>query len=163
MSRGRAGSECRGRALSALCPRRCRRVRMCLRGSRRVLEDVRLLLGSEWWTLAAGVDAKLEADSGWLYARRTFRRREMNDIAVALEHVHLLNCLNWLHIEFLQGCLELLVVCTAGLVHFLDLASRCALATVCSSCQPLCKLFLRTTSGSHPVRNCPTERASFNS
>lgn len=52
----------------------------------------------------------------------------MNDIAVALEHVDLLNRLDWLDIELLQRCLELLVVGAGAPGDLLDLPSRCAFA-----------------------------------
>lgn len=54
----------------------------------------------------------------------------MNDVAVALEHVDLLNCLDRLNIELLERCLQLLVVGTSSLVDLLDLASWCTLAPV---------------------------------
>lgn len=41
---------------------------------------------------------------------RTFRGSEVNDIAILLEHVDLLDCLNWLDVELLQRRLQLLVV-----------------------------------------------------
>jgi hypothetical protein len=45
---------------------------------------------------------------------RTLGSGEVDDVAVALEHVHLLNCLDGLHVELLQGSLELLVVVGAS-------------------------------------------------
>ena len=60
----------------------------------------------------------------------TLWRGEMNDVAVRLEHVDLLNCLNWLHVHLLQGRLQLLVVGARALVDLLDLSSRGALASV---------------------------------
>ena len=54
----------------------------------------------------------------------------MNDIAVALEHVDLLNRLDGLYIELLQGCLKLLVVGATALVDLLDLPSGGAFAAV---------------------------------
>lgn len=54
----------------------------------------------------------------------------MNDVAVALEHVDLLNLLNGLNIQLLEVCLQLLVIGTSSLVDLLDLASRGTLASV---------------------------------
>lgn len=54
----------------------------------------------------------------------------MDDVAIGLEHVDLLNSLDRLDIELLERCLQLLVVHTRALVHLLDLSSRCALSTV---------------------------------
>lgn len=59
----------------------------------------------------------------------------MNDVPVLLEHVHLLNGLDGLHIEFLERGLELLVVGAGALVDLLDLSSRRTLATSQSTCQ----------------------------
>lgn len=53
----------------------------------------------------------------------------MNHIAVLLEHVDLLNCLDRLDVELLQGLLELAVVGSRCLVHLLGLPAWCALAT----------------------------------
>lgn len=46
----------------------------------------------------------------------------MDDVAIALEHVDLLNGLNRLNIEFLQRSLELLVIGAGALVDLLDLS-----------------------------------------
>jgi len=54
----------------------------------------------------------------------------VNDVAVALEHVDLLNLLNGLNIQLLEVCLQLLVIGTSSLVDLLDLASRGTLASV---------------------------------
>lgn len=56
--------------------------------------------------------------------------REVNNVAVTLEHVDLLNCLDWLHIELLQRGLELLVVGAGALVDLLNLPPWCAFAAV---------------------------------
>ena len=56
----------------------------------------------------------------------------MDDIAVALEHVDLLDCLDRLNIHLLQRRLELLVICTSALVHLLDLSSWSTLAAIIS-------------------------------
>ena len=53
----------------------------------------------------------------------------MDDVAVALEHVHLLDGLDGLHVHFLKCGLQFLVICTRALVHFLRLASRGAFAS----------------------------------
>ena len=58
----------------------------------------------------------------------TFRSSEMNHIAVFLKHVDLLNRLNGLHIELLQGSLQLLVVSARRLMHFLLFSSWCSFA-----------------------------------
>jgi hypothetical protein len=54
----------------------------------------------------------------------------VNDVSIGLEHVDLLNCLDWLNIELLQGCLQLLVVHSGALVDLLDLSSGCTLSTI---------------------------------
>ena len=54
----------------------------------------------------------------------------MDDVAVSLEHVDLLNSLDWLNIELLERRLQLLVIHSCALVDLLDLSSRCALSTV---------------------------------
>lgn len=53
----------------------------------------------------------------------TLRSSEVNDVAVFFEHIDFFNCLDGLDVEFLQGCLELLVVRTGCLVDFLHLPS----------------------------------------
>lgn len=60
----------------------------------------------------------------------TFRCRKVDHVAVALEHVDLLDRLDGLHVELLERALQLLVVGSAGLVDLLDLASWCSLASV---------------------------------
>ena len=65
-----------------------------------------------------------------LEARLTLWRREVNDIAITLEHVDLLDSLNWLHVEFLQRRLQLLVIGASALVDLFDFSPRCALAAV---------------------------------
>lgn len=52
----------------------------------------------------------------------------MNDVSIRLEHVDLLNGLNWLHVHLLEHSLELLVIGTRALVDLLDLSSRGSLA-----------------------------------
>ena len=54
----------------------------------------------------------------------------MDDVAVLLEHVDLLDGLDGLDVHLLQGGLKLLVVGTSGLVDLLDLAAGSALASV---------------------------------
>lgn len=72
----------------------------------------------------------------------------MDDVPVRLEHVDLLNRLDWLNVELLEGCLQLLVVHACALMHLLDLSSRCALPTIqCQQFQTLCTpLYLITES-----------------
>lgn len=62
--------------------------------------------------------------------QRTFRSREVNDVAIALEHVDLLDLLDGLNIQFLEVCLQLLVVGAGCLVDLLDLTPRSTLASV---------------------------------
>ena len=54
----------------------------------------------------------------------------MDDVAVLLEHVDLLDSLDGLHVHLLQGCLQLLVVGAGGLVDPLGLTAGSALASV---------------------------------
>lgn len=61
----------------------------------------------------------------------------MNDIAVTLEHVDLLNLLNGLNVQFLEVRLQLLVVGSSSLVDLLDLASRSSLASIVKVCVSL--------------------------
>lgn len=60
---------------------------------------------------------------------------EVNDIAVLLEHVDLLDGLDGLDVHLLQGSLKLLVVGASGLVDLLDLTAGSTLASVNESCQ----------------------------
>ena len=54
----------------------------------------------------------------------------MDHIAVLLEHVDLLDCLDGLHVHLLQRGLQFLVVGAGALVHFFRLAARSAFASV---------------------------------
>ena len=54
----------------------------------------------------------------------------MDDVSVALEHVHLLNGLDGLDVKLLKGSLQLLVVGSGALVHLLDLPAGCAFASI---------------------------------
>ena len=54
----------------------------------------------------------------------------MNDVAVALEHVDLLDGGDGLHVHLLERGLQFLVVGARGLVHLLDLSPGGALAAV---------------------------------
>lgn len=54
----------------------------------------------------------------------------MDDVAVLLEHVDLLNSLDGLDVQLLEGGLELLVVGISGPVDLLDLAAGSALASI---------------------------------
>jgi len=60
----------------------------------------------------------------------TFGSRKVNDIAIALEHVDLLDCLDWLYVQLLERCLQLPVICACTLVHLLNLPPWCALASI---------------------------------
>ena len=62
----------------------------------------------------------------------------MYDVAVLLEHVHLLNCLDRLNIEFLQRGLQLSIVGAWGLVNFLLFPPRCSFAPVSSRKSAFC-------------------------
>ena len=55
---------------------------------------------------------------------------EVDDVAVALEHVDLLDGLDGLDVHLLKSSLELLVVTTTASVDLLDLSSGGALAAV---------------------------------
>lgn len=63
-------------------------------------------------------------------AKLTLGCREVDDVAVALEHVDLLDGLDGLDVELLQGGLELLVVTAGALVDLLDLPARSTLASI---------------------------------
>jgi len=69
----------------------------------------------------------------------------VDDVAIALEHVDLLDGLDRLNIELLQRCLELLVVGTGALVDLLDLPTGSALTAMASLAQSF------TTYSSTPV------------
>lgn len=53
----------------------------------------------------------------------------MNYVAVFLEHVHLLNRLDGLHIEFFQRRLKLFVICSGRFMHFFHFSPRSAFTT----------------------------------
>lgn len=53
----------------------------------------------------------------------------MDDIAILLEHVDLLDGLNWLDIQLLKCSLQLLVIAARGLLNLLDLSSWGTLST----------------------------------
>lgn len=59
----------------------------------------------------------------------TLGRVKVDDIAILLEHVDLLNSLDGLDVHFLQSRLQLLVVGAGGLVDLLDLAAGSAFAS----------------------------------
>ena len=54
----------------------------------------------------------------------------MDNVAVALEHVDLLNSLDGLDVQLLERSLELLVVGTSGPVDLLDLPAGSTLAAI---------------------------------
>jgi hypothetical protein len=58
---------------------------------------------------------------------------EVDDVAVLLEHVDLLDALDGLDVHLLQGGLELLVVGTGGAGDLLDLTAGSTLAS--ANCQ----------------------------
>jgi len=64
----------------------------------------------------------------------------VDDVAVRLEHVDLLNGRDGLHVHLLEGRLQLLVVDARGLVDLLDVPAGGSLAAVWGeiiSCQPI--------------------------
>ena len=68
---------------------------------------------------------------GWVgWSRLTAGSTEVDDVAVLLEHVDLLDTLDGLDVQLLQGGLQLLVVGVGGPVDLLDLAAGSALASV---------------------------------
>ncbi len=62
-------------------------------------------------------------------ARRTFRSREVDDVAITLEHVHLFDGLDGLCVQLLESGLELLVIVGAAGDVALLLVPRRALST----------------------------------
>jgi hypothetical protein len=68
-----------------------------------------------------------------LVRERTLWCREVDDVAVALEHVDLLDSLDGLDVELLERGLKLLVVGARVLVDLLDLPARSTLASVVPS------------------------------
>lgn len=60
----------------------------------------------------------------------TLWRREVDNVAVRLEHVDFLDGLDWLDIHLLEGGLELLVVGARVSNHLLDLSSGSTLAAI---------------------------------
>lgn len=62
--------------------------------------------------------------------QHTLGGSEVNDVAVRLEHVDLLDGLDGLGVELLQGLLELLVISAGASGCALDLATGSALATI---------------------------------
>ncbi len=54
----------------------------------------------------------------------------MDHVPIFLEHVDLLNSLDWLHIEFFQRSLQLLIVGAGGFMNFLHFSPRRAFTTV---------------------------------
>lgn len=72
-----------------------------------------------------------DSEGSWLY-ELTLGGGEVDDVAVRLEHVDLLDGRDGLDVHLLEGGLELLVVTTTGSVDLLDLSSGSTLATVLS-------------------------------
>lgn len=64
-----------------------------------------------------------------MLGKRTLGGTEVNNVAIFLEHVHLLNTLNGLHVELLERSLQLLVVHTSGSMDLLHLPSGSSFAT----------------------------------
>lgn len=74
--------------------------------------------------LVAGAAPSYGGNAG----RRTLGSSKVDDVPVLLEHVHLLDGLDGLHVEFLERGLQLLVVGPGGLVHLLLFPPWCAFA-----------------------------------
>ena len=87
-----------------------------------------MLEGTEAWTILRVSDGSFQILL-WSFVH-TFRGREVNHVAVRLEHVDFLDLLDGLHIHLLKRGLQLLIVCAGALVDFLDFSSWCALASV---------------------------------
>lgn len=72
----------------------------------------------------------LKQYGSWHVGVRTLRGGKVDDVAVGLEHVHLLNGLNRLHIQLLERLLQLLIVAARPGRGPLNLSPGSALATV---------------------------------
>jgi hypothetical protein len=96
-----------------------------------------VLEGTEAWTkirvLVTPCFQSMDRTGSWCVSagkvRHTFGSGEVNDVAILLEHVDLLNSLDWLDVQLLKRSLQLLVVGAGGLVDLLRLPSGRALAT----------------------------------
>ena len=64
----------------------------------------------------------------------TFWCGEGNDLTVLLEHVDLLNCLNWLHIQLLQSALQLLVIGAGAFMRLFDFSSWSSFSSDSDGC-----------------------------
>lgn len=64
------------------------------------------------------------------YQINTFRSGEVDDVSVFLEHVDLLDCLDGLDVQLLEGSLELLVVGSGRLVDSLRLTAGSTFASI---------------------------------
>ena len=62
--------------------------------------------------------------------RLTFRRREVDDVAIFLEHIHLLDGLNRLDVELFEGSLQLLIIGPGGFVDLLRFTARSPFTSV---------------------------------
>ena len=94
---------------------------------------------------------------------RTLGRREMDHVAIRLEHVDLLDCLDRLHIELLERLLELLVVGRRPRRGPLDFPTRSALATVRSLSLASHALRRRCSVGEVEVCNIPySDKSAIN-
>lgn len=100
-NQGRVGWGYQGRALWALCPLLRRRWQKCWRVPLRGLHFCK--------KRSAGVLITKITNSASVRIR-TLWCSEVDDVSIGLEHVHLLNCLNGLHVQLLKCGLELLVV-----------------------------------------------------
>lgn len=71
----------------------------------------------------------LDTNERYMAAGLTPRRAKVDDVAVLLEHVDLLDRLDRLDVHLLQSRLQLFVVGAGGLVDLLDLAAGSTLAS----------------------------------
>lgn len=117
----------------------------------------KVLAGTEAWTAKSQYPVKYIA----FLASLTLWSREVDDIAIRLEHVDLLNGRNWLDVHLLESGLQLLVVGAGALVDLLDLSSRGALSSITISLmpnhdmsQPLRKVFAQRQSANYMCFEC---------
>ena len=83
------------------------------------------------WTVVGHVSIfEIGDNEGFRLYRLTLGGGEVDDVAVRLEHVDLLNGRDGLDVHLLEGGLELLVVTTTGSVDLLDLSSGSTLSAI---------------------------------
>jgi hypothetical protein len=90
---------------------------------------------------------------------------EVDDVAILLEHVDLLNSLDGLDVHLLESGLELLVVGGGGLVDALGLAAGGTLSSVMLLVFVVCTsqidVFCQTNRATDRDRNCISETMSL--